>query len=331
MRAISGDVWRDRDVCDAMRHAKSRCYCIAYVTKNPRGMFRRGDMLICDASVTAVKSGETDPTVLLKILGSGVDVYSSEALHAKCAVFDGWVLLGSANLSESSAERLCELAVLQKSDSLAEQVRQFMKELIEEGGAIQLDKKALVALKRLWHPSDRHLRRHGPLRKKQMLKSSRGAHAGTFNHVESLVPEYREFSAIERRKAELHRDDAEKIAKARRFLRRGWAVEEFHTIRKDAHARYKIGDRIVTIEYNGHKKGSRAHVYGPGVIVKVVKIGERHYIYYSSSAHYVPYGRLKADGAIKTALPRLGKSVSRIVNDECFGILEKAISHVRRL
>ena len=111
---VRGDVWRNKDVLAAAKSAAIRWFCVAYVTQARSRLFRCGDVLVCDASRKAVSCRETDPRFLLELLRKGVEIYSCEALHAKCAVFGNAVLLGSANLSESSANRLIELSILVK-------------------------------------------------------------------------------------------------------------------------------------------------------------------------------------------------------------------------
>lgn len=108
---VRGDIWNDKNVIAASERAEVRKYCVAYVTQANGRLFRSGDTLVCDASCKAVSSGETNPNFLLDLIKKGVAVYSCEALHAKCAVFDDYVLLGSANMSESSANRLVELSL----------------------------------------------------------------------------------------------------------------------------------------------------------------------------------------------------------------------------
>ena len=136
LQVIRGDVWNNPDVLAAATGADARVYCVAYVTQACNEMFKPGDVLVCDASRKAVSCGETDPRFLLRLLKRGVKVYSYEALHAKCAVFGDFVLLGSANMSESSACRLVELSVLQKNSRLARGVAAFIMGLSENANKL---------------------------------------------------------------------------------------------------------------------------------------------------------------------------------------------------
>lgn len=122
MRTITGDVWAAPEVLSLAHKAKVRLYCVAYVTHTSHVLFRAGDILVCDSSRKAVAYGETNPDFLKSLIKMGMQVYSCEALHAKCAVWDDAVLMGSANMSESSSSRLVELSVLERNQSLADQL-----------------------------------------------------------------------------------------------------------------------------------------------------------------------------------------------------------------
>ncbi len=326
MHVISGDVWSDMEVKEAMKSHETRYYCIAYVTKLPRGMFRKGDVLICDASQKAVSSGETDPKVLLRLLARGVKLYSCEALHAKCAVWGKWVLLGSANLSESSAERLRELAVLQKNDSLAIQVNQFINELIEDDKANLLNEDTLRRLKKFWRSQSTPWQRQLSRRKENPLKVMKGSHKGTYYLVDTIWPAERKESV--EKLAEKHEKEAVDTAKRMQILRRGQIIDDFHTTDKTTGQRYKLGDQMVTIEYVTENEDSRALVYGPCVVVKVVKKGKDYLVYYSSPKNGVPYGKVKSDREVRNAVRKLGQSVHRKVDADQFDVLVKAIKRI---
>src|SRR5438132_14212299 len=67
-----------------------------------------GSRLVVDASEGAVKSGQTCPAELSKLLNRGVRIYSRQNLHAKIFVFGTKVFVGSANVSQRSASILRE-------------------------------------------------------------------------------------------------------------------------------------------------------------------------------------------------------------------------------
>ncbi|MGW0024728.1 phospholipase D family protein [Rhodococcus sp. NPDC003383] len=97
---------------------------VAYVGSHAGDLIKleRGSSIIVDASVSTVRAGSTDPLVLAKWIEAGVRVYSLEGLHAKMILAEStgeshpaFLLVGSANLSRSSATRLTESVVLTDS------------------------------------------------------------------------------------------------------------------------------------------------------------------------------------------------------------------------
>jgi len=68
---------------------------------------------VCDASEGMVKTGQTDPKVLLAYLRKGVNVRSHSGLHAKAIVRGRVAIVGSANSSNTSANgQLSELVAI---------------------------------------------------------------------------------------------------------------------------------------------------------------------------------------------------------------------------
>ncbi|MGI8592669.1 MAG: phospholipase D-like domain-containing protein [Nakamurella sp.] len=71
--------------------------------------------IVVNAGDEALTTGSTDPNVLLRWTRRGVRVYSLPSLHAKVILVEGdpsFVLVGSANVSWSSANRLDEAVLL---------------------------------------------------------------------------------------------------------------------------------------------------------------------------------------------------------------------------
>jgi hypothetical protein len=108
----------------------------------------KGSTLVVDASERAVRSGQTKPSEIWKLVQKGVDAYSVQNLHAKVFVIGRKALVGSANVSNSSAGRLIE-AVLEIDDrSVASACRQFIMNLRAE----PLTLWYLARLQKLWLP-----------------------------------------------------------------------------------------------------------------------------------------------------------------------------------
>lgn len=73
---------------------------------------KRGDRLIVDMSLAAVKQGVTDPDEIRKLRKRGVEVFTRSCLHAKFIIADNTLISGSANVSKNSQNVLDEAAIL---------------------------------------------------------------------------------------------------------------------------------------------------------------------------------------------------------------------------
>jgi len=155
---ITGDIWRQ--VRPYAKAAKRRFVAVAYVSTDGGIGFRRNDVLICDASDKAIKSGETSARLLQSLHRKGVELRSRPDLHAKTAIFGHHALVGSCNLSAASAEDLTELALLTDKKQVVAQTTAFihaLRETTEEIGD--------AFLRRILKIKVRPARRRGPRRK----------------------------------------------------------------------------------------------------------------------------------------------------------------------
>lgn len=126
---LTGDIWKK--VNKLLRKRQEKIACIAYVTSNKLEL-TRGDTLICDASKFSIKFGETSAKTIEAYFNRGVNVYSNQQLHSKFLLTYNFLIIGSANLSKNSAERLIESAVIIDSDILISQAKAFCHNLKEE-------------------------------------------------------------------------------------------------------------------------------------------------------------------------------------------------------
>lgn len=126
--------------------AKQRQVAIAYVTQDLIG-FRKGDVLVTDASEAAISAGETDAKLLLKLARRGVALFSCPALHAKVLLLDEVAVIGSGNMSDSSRSALVEAAVMTDSPSIVSGVASLIEQLKRQ--STQLDDKSLRALEKI--------------------------------------------------------------------------------------------------------------------------------------------------------------------------------------
>lgn len=93
---VGADVWSA--IGQLLRLNQSVIAVIAYVSEGARNVLKlkNGDALITDASLGAVKTGQTDPHVLLALQSKGVRIYSYPGLHAKVVILSDRAIVGSA-------------------------------------------------------------------------------------------------------------------------------------------------------------------------------------------------------------------------------------------
>jgi hypothetical protein len=138
---LTGDIWRA--VNRILKKKQKKIACIAYVTSDNLHL-TKGDVLICDASQYSIKFGETSARTIDSYFKRGVRIYSNQNLHSKLLLTDRFLVIGSANLSRSSAERLTESSVVTNNEILISQTKAFCHNLIEESD--QLTSKEIGSL-----------------------------------------------------------------------------------------------------------------------------------------------------------------------------------------
>lgn len=90
---------------------------------------KRGDVLICDATATAVRQGTTSVATLRRYARRGVALYSEPGLHAKVIALPRRAFIGSANASGTSRDKKIE-AVIETTDPTAvREARAFVEGL----------------------------------------------------------------------------------------------------------------------------------------------------------------------------------------------------------
>jgi len=311
LQVVRGDVWRNRDVVAAAKGAKSRMFCVAYVTQAQNSLFRSGDRLVCDASPKAVSCGETDPLFLLGLLKEGVKIYSCEALHAKCAVFDDFVFLGSANMSESSANRLVEISVLQKDSRLATAVHAFIVGVIRT--ANRLSEQDLMKLQKLWRTKQR------PWQSSLGKRKTSGTRKWQANHVVTVTLNTKPSRRVTQEEIAESEQKAGKIVKEEGYTMRGRVLDWYHTSETWGRNKPKAGDSIIEIVYGSHKKNARAKVFGPGTVVMVDRKRKTHIVHYITPDRGIVYGKFRSKF-------KCGKSMNRYcISDADFELMANFI------
>jgi len=112
-KIISNNLWGE--IQRLALKSKTKRAAIAYVTTDKYLKFGKGDVLVVDASDAAIACGETSAAVLKQAYKRGAELYSSDRLHAKFILLDHVAVVGSANLSSSSANQLLEVAAVTDS------------------------------------------------------------------------------------------------------------------------------------------------------------------------------------------------------------------------
>ncbi|MGJ4891198.1 hypothetical protein ACQR1Y_23605 [Bradyrhizobium sp. HKCCYLRH3099] len=120
--------------------APVRKLAIAYVTKDHIGL-REGDVLVVDASVGSIQSGQTDAKLLAGLHKKKVAIHSHKDLHSKVMLLGGHAIVGSANMSGS---RLTEAAVLTDAPTVRSGVASFVAQLATKRSL--LDESAIAKL-----------------------------------------------------------------------------------------------------------------------------------------------------------------------------------------
>jgi hypothetical protein len=160
-RVLSDGLWSD--LRKRAKKARQKRAAIAYVTQNHLAL-GRGDILVVDASDGAIKSQATNAFLLEEMHAAGVKIYSLPGLHAKVALLDDVAVIGSANSSPNSEDRLIEAAIVSDRPFVVAGVHQLIDKWVVAAGR-NLDRsdfKRMLALPltpRTWQPGAAKKRR----------------------------------------------------------------------------------------------------------------------------------------------------------------------------
>lgn len=115
-----------------------------------------GDVLLVNAGDHNVSSRATNPYALERFIKLGVEVHSSDHLHAKVIATDAHAIIGSANALASSA-RSSEAIVVTDCKETRKEVEEFVLQEIKNSG-MEITQEKLADLKRIF---DEGNPRHG--------------------------------------------------------------------------------------------------------------------------------------------------------------------------
>jgi phosphatidylserine/phosphatidylglycerophosphate/cardiolipin synthase-like enzyme len=128
-RVLTNDLWKA--VVAQARRARRKSAAIAYATQDLLGL-GKGDTLLVDSSLNAVRHGETSAKLLRTLHQKGVSLYECPRLHAKVVLLDDVAVIGSGNMSGSSVNALVEAGVITDHSSTVAGVASFIEQLIAQ-------------------------------------------------------------------------------------------------------------------------------------------------------------------------------------------------------
>ena len=293
---ITGDIWRQ--IRPYAKAAKRRSIAVAYVSTDARIGFRPNDVLVCDASDKAIKSGETSARLLQSLHRKGVELRCRPDLHAKAAVFGRHALVGSCNLSAASAQDLTELALLTDRKQVVAQTTAFIHALRETTEEIGDD-----FLRRILKIRVRPARRRGPKRKEKATRLGNKVWLISVRQLaEDSFPKEQQFvEKAEKKASSLVADKDASIS---------W-------IRWTGKARFRAvarpGDMVIQIWKS--LSGKRVTVFAPCPIVYRQDIGHwtRFYVSEPEDCESLSWERFKEE-AKRLGLSRISKDSTRELN-----------------
>lgn len=152
-RAVTGRaVWPT--IAELLAAGGPRLCAVAYLGKDAPDLLSslgRGDVLVCDASPAALKSGATSPLALRALIDRKVTVRSRPHLHAKVYLSAAGAFVGSANASATSV-RNHEAGVLLRSPRESAALAAYVEELATAQDATTVDEAFLELAEKLYRP-----------------------------------------------------------------------------------------------------------------------------------------------------------------------------------
>lgn len=250
------DAWTA--ITPAVQSASGRVVAaVGYVGANGHAHLplKRGDLLICDASEPAVRSGATNPAGLRPFLAAGVEVWTHQGLHAKVIVLPRRAFVGSQNASDHSATQLLEAAI---ETTVSNDVR-ALRDFVEGLGDRQLSTTDLDELEQL------RPRRQRP----RPIARRRAALPDDVDRVVVLRFELDDWTSDEWK---LYHEV--RAAAAAGVRRRGTGSRpETIAVSKYSFGRIRVGDWVV------HQDSERS--YSPGIVVEMARRGDAYLVWLS--------------------------------------------------
>lgn len=122
---------------------------------------KKGSTLVVRFDREAVSCGQVNPKEVIQLIKAGVEVHACANLHAKIFLFGSTVIVGSANVSSSSANSLIEAGVEVKARRFAATCRRFVESLAGDKVGLEFARTMV----RLYRPPQGESARHSKARK----------------------------------------------------------------------------------------------------------------------------------------------------------------------
>lgn len=270
-----------------------RMLAVAYASELHVRM-KRGDLLVTDASEPTIASGGTDAKLLADLHAKGVEVYGLDGLHAKLGVLGAHAVIGSANMSAMSAERLHEAVLITDDGAIRSQVMATVTALRDV--AVRLDDDALKTLARI-----RVVRHGGGARRRKASIADAGHNTWllggkVLSHVRKETQEAID-EGTETVRELVQDEDYEPIH---------WTLNANSAMGRQA----KRGDRVVCIL----RHGRGIDVSPPNTVLHCARKGKRFVVFMEPREDEVVGWREFSGWATKVGL-RVGKQTCRALND----------------
>jgi hypothetical protein len=247
---IAQDVWPR--MTGAVRDSRRACMvAVAYFGAGASRLLPlpKGSRLVVDASERAVRSGQTCPADLKRLVKAGVRVYSVANLHAKVLVLGRVAYIGSANVSSRSASQLVEAVVRTTEESVVRAARAF----VQAHCLHELTPAVLERLARIYRPP---LVPGGARGRKAAARSSRRP---TLPRLMLAQLHLETWSAQD----QAAHDADLRVAKERREHPRSFELESFRHAGK---CPFRRGDVVIQVTNEG---GGRILATAPGNVLHV--------------------------------------------------------------
>ena len=133
----NGDPWPR--ITKRVRGSKGKVVAaVAYLGQDAPQILplKKGDVLVCDASRSAIAQGSTSLEAIEQYQKRGVKCFTHSGLHAKVVVLSKTVFIGSANASAHSMNALNEAVVELSEIDIIDQTRKFVELLATQRGLL---------------------------------------------------------------------------------------------------------------------------------------------------------------------------------------------------